>query len=169
MLSLVFFTMSKWPLTKHSQLELGLMWERWVWTDMSTAPPQRSIWGGGVQLSLSTAQTCLLHQNVIFLKMRKFSGGLLKVSLIFKKFYNIMKNKIKIFLLGSWACENFFDQSCSPLDAEHRYVHGLVKWPLLSELFTFEYWRLLAHLKPSVMHVQPWPEDKNPPNILALF
>ncbi len=22
----------------------------------------------------------------------------------------------------------FFDQSCSPLDAEHRYVCGLVKW-----------------------------------------
>ncbi len=30
--------------------------------------------GGGVQLSPSTAQRCLLHKNVIFLKMRKFSG-----------------------------------------------------------------------------------------------
>ncbi len=47
--------------------------------------------GGGVQLSLFTAQTCLLHKNVIFFKMRKFSGVLLKISLIFKKFYNIMK------------------------------------------------------------------------------
>ncbi len=56
--------------------------------------------------------------------------------------------------------QNFFDQSCSPLDAEHRYVCGLVKWLFLSELLTFEYWRLLAHLKPSMMHMEPWQEDK---------
>ncbi len=48
-------------------------------TDMSTAPPPPMVHflGGGVQLSLSTTQTCLLHKNVIYLKMRKFSGGLL--------------------------------------------------------------------------------------------
>ncbi len=62
----------------------------------------------------------------------------------------------------------FFDQSCSPLDAEHRYVCGLVKWLFLSELLTLEYWRSLAPLKPSMMHMEPWQEDKNPPNILAL-
>ncbi len=60
-------------------------------SDMSTAPPPLVHFLGGVQLSLSTAQRCLLHQNVIFLKMRKFSGVLLKISLIFKKFYKIMK------------------------------------------------------------------------------
>ncbi len=62
----------------------------------------------------------------------------------------------------------FFWQSCSALDAEHRYVCGLVKWPFLSELSTYEYWRSLAHLKPSMMHMEPWQEDKTPPNILAL-
>ncbi len=31
------------------------------------------ILGGGVQLSLSTAQRCLFHKSVIFFKMRKFS------------------------------------------------------------------------------------------------
>ena len=81
----------------------------------------------------------------------------------------MIKNIIKKIFIGvSGLCKIFLDQSCSPFDAKHRYVCGLVKWPLLSELLTFEYWRLLAHLKPSMMHMQPWPEDKNPPNILAL-
>ncbi len=84
---------------------------------MSTVPPNRPIFRGGVQLSLSTAQRCLLHKNVIIIKIGMFSGVLLKISLIFKKFYNIMKYIIKIFL----------HQSCSPLDAEHRYVSGIVK------------------------------------------
>ncbi len=72
-------------------------------TDMSNGPFFRVV-----QLSPSTAQTCLLHKNVIFLKMRKFSGVLLKISLIFKKFYNIMKYIIKIIFIGvSGLCKIF--------------------------------------------------------------
>ncbi len=78
---------------------------------------------------------------------------------MFRKFYNIMKYIISIIFIGlSRRCKNFLHQSCSP--AQHRYVCGLVKWLLLSELLTLEYGRLLAYLKPSMMHIQPWQEDK---------
>ncbi len=73
---------------------------------MGTAPPPKwsiFVWGGGVQLSLSTTQTCILHKNVIFLKM-KFFGVLLKISPTFKKFYNIVQYKIKICDVPSEAC-----------------------------------------------------------------
>ncbi len=96
-----------------------------VQSDMSTDPPWSTFFfeGGRVQLSLSTAQRCLLHKNIIFFKLRKLSGVLLKMSLIFKKFCNIMKYVIKIIFIGvSGLCKNFLDQSCNDLDAEHRCV-----------------------------------------------
>ncbi len=49
-----------------------------IQSDMSTAPPPpNGPFFRGVQLSLFITQTCLLHKNVIFLKMRNFSGGFL--------------------------------------------------------------------------------------------
>ena len=65
-----------------------------------------------------------------------------------------------IFIGVSGPCKFFLHQSCICLGAEHWYVCGLVKWQLLSELLTLEYGRLLAHLNPSMMHRQSWPEDK---------
>ncbi len=71
-----------------------------------------------------------------------------------------MKYIINIIFIGvSGQCKIFLPQSCSPLGTEQRYVCGLMKGFLLSELLTFEYGRLLAHLKPPMMHIQSWPED----------
>ncbi len=75
---------------------------------MSTPPPNGPFFRGVTQLSLSTAQRCLLHKNVTLLKMTKFSGVLFKISLIFKKFYNIMKYIINITFIGvSGLYKNF--------------------------------------------------------------
>ncbi len=65
-----------------------------------------------------------------------------------------------IFIEVSGLCKIFLDQICSPLDAEHRYVCSLVIWLLLCDLLTFENWRLWAHLKLPMMHIQSWQKHK---------
>ncbi len=70
--------------------------------------------------------------------MRKFSGVFLKMSLIFKKFCNMMKYIINIISIRvSDPCKMFWDQSCSPLDAEHRFsaIQASRRWQEATHTF----------------------------------
>ncbi len=87
------------PSVPHSRMKFGFEYKFSTKSDMTvflcnvrairehTGVQDAQYLGRGVQLSLATAQRCLLHESVLFFKIRKFSRVHLSLSLIFKKFY----------------------------------------------------------------------------------
>ncbi len=77
-----------------------------IFCTISSSSPNRHEHRGVQNAHFLGGVPCPLHRDVYytkvsyFFKMRKFSGVHLQVSLIFQKFYNIMKYIINIIFIG---------------------------------------------------------------------